>query len=94
MPISDLSTVPRAMAPRIDRSRRVGIRPDLRTDDVAAFGRRPEIADDFRKAEQAHGDIGEADAVRELGDVEVMRPALRSEPTIDSNSPVITRPRL
>jgi hypothetical protein len=43
---------------------------DLGMQDVAAFGGHFEIADDFRKAEDAHGDDDEADAVREFGNVE------------------------
>ncbi len=43
---------------------------DLLADDVAVLGRDFEVADDLRKSEHAHGDVGEADAVRQLGDVE------------------------
>src|SRR5262249_53890775 len=39
---------------------------DLCLDNVATLGRQLEIADGFRQAEHAHGDVGEADAVGEL----------------------------
>ena len=43
---------------------------DLRFEDIAALGRELQIADDFREAEHAHGDVGEADAVGQFRDIE------------------------
>ena len=43
---------------------------DLGVQDVATLLRQFEIADDLRESEHAHGDVGEADAVGELREIE------------------------
>ncbi len=64
--------VPRAIAGAAEiRSDRVRHQAgDLGVEDIAALGRKLEIADDLRESEHAHGDIGEPDAVGQLRDVE------------------------
>ena len=64
--------VPRAIAPgRVDQilaGRHQSA--DLGVQDVATLLRQFEIADDLRKPEHAHGDVGEADAVGEFREIE------------------------